>query len=128
MRIDALVNNAAGNFASPTERLSHRAVDAVLNIVLHGTFYCTLELGKRWIAAGRGGRMLNIVTSLCLDWLGLRCAVGGGEGRRPGADPFVSGGVGALWHHDECDCARAPSPPRERWSGCCLIRGWPRPR
>lgn len=61
--IDVLVNNAAGNFASPTERLSHRAVDAVLGIVLHGSFYCTLALGKRWIAAGRGGRMLNIVTT-----------------------------------------------------------------
>ena len=61
--LDVLVNNAAGNFASPTERLSHRAVDAVLNIVLHGTFYCTLEVGKRWLAAGRGGVMLNIVTN-----------------------------------------------------------------
>jgi NAD(P)-dependent dehydrogenase (short-subunit alcohol dehydrogenase family) len=61
--IDVLVNNAAGNFASPTERLSHRAVDSVLGIVLHGTFYCTLALGKRWIAAGRGGRVLNIVTT-----------------------------------------------------------------
>jgi NAD(P)-dependent dehydrogenase (short-subunit alcohol dehydrogenase family) len=66
--VDALVNNAAGNFASPTERLSHRAVDAVLGIVLHGTFYCTLECGKRWIAAGRGGRMLNIVTTYA--WTG----------------------------------------------------------
>jgi NAD(P)-dependent dehydrogenase (short-subunit alcohol dehydrogenase family) len=61
--LDVLVNNAAGNFASPTERLSHRAVDAVLNIVLHGTFYCTLEVGKRWIAAGTGGVMLNIVAT-----------------------------------------------------------------
>lgn len=61
--IDILINNAAGNFISPTERLSHRAVDSVLNIVLHGTFYCTLALGKRWIASGRGGRMLNIVTT-----------------------------------------------------------------
>ena len=61
--IDVLVNNAAGNFAAPTERLSHRAVDSVLAIVLHGTFYCTLALGKRWITAGRGGRMLNIVTT-----------------------------------------------------------------
>ncbi|MBD3918996.1 SDR family oxidoreductase [Paenibacillus sp. PR3] len=61
--IDVLVNNAAGNFISPTERLSPRAVDAVLNIVLHGTFYSTLEVGKRWIAQGRGGTMLNIVTS-----------------------------------------------------------------
>lgn len=62
-RIDVLVNNAAGNFISPTERLSPRAVDAVLNIVLHGTFYMTLEVGKRWIEQGRGGVMLNIVTT-----------------------------------------------------------------
>lgn len=61
--IDVLVNNAAGNIAAPTERLSHRAVDAVLGIVLHGSFYCTLALGKRWIAAGRGGRVLSIVTT-----------------------------------------------------------------
>ncbi|MFC4768366.1 SDR family oxidoreductase [Effusibacillus consociatus] len=61
--IDVLVNNAAGNFISPTERLSPRAVDAVLNIVLHGTFYATLEVGKRWIKQGKGGTMLNIVTS-----------------------------------------------------------------
>ncbi len=66
--IDVLVNNAAGNFASPTERLSHRAVDAVLGIVLHGTFYCTLALGKRWIAAKHGGRVLNIVTTYA--WTG----------------------------------------------------------
>ena len=61
--IDVLVNNAAGNFISPTERLSPRAVDAVLNIVLHGTFYMTLEVGKRWIEQGRKGTMLNIVTT-----------------------------------------------------------------
>lgn len=61
--IDALVNNAAGNFASPTQRLSHRAFDAVLGIVLHGTVYTTLELGKRWIAAGRGGTVLSIAAT-----------------------------------------------------------------
>jgi NAD(P)-dependent dehydrogenase (short-subunit alcohol dehydrogenase family) len=61
--IDVLINNAAGNFASPTERLSPRAVDSVLGIVLHGAFYCTLALGKRWIARGQGGRVLNIVTT-----------------------------------------------------------------
>jgi NAD(P)-dependent dehydrogenase (short-subunit alcohol dehydrogenase family) len=61
--IDVLLNNAAGNFVSPTERLSHRAVDAVLGIVLHGTFYCTLELGKRWIAQKRKGVVLNIATT-----------------------------------------------------------------
>jgi len=62
-RIDVLLNNAAGNFISPTERLSHRAFDAVLNIVLHGTVYCSLEVGKRWIAAGQKGTMLNIATT-----------------------------------------------------------------
>jgi NAD(P)-dependent dehydrogenase (short-subunit alcohol dehydrogenase family) len=62
-RLDVLVNNAAGNFISPTERLSPRAVDAVLGIVLHGTFYCTLEVGRRWIESGSGGAMLNIVTT-----------------------------------------------------------------
>ena len=62
-RIDVLLNNAAGNFISPTERLSHRAVDAVLGIVLHGTFYCTLELGKRWIEKEQKGVVLNIATT-----------------------------------------------------------------
>jgi NAD(P)-dependent dehydrogenase (short-subunit alcohol dehydrogenase family) len=62
-RIDILVNNAAGNFISPTERLSPRAVDSVLNIVLHGTFYMTLAVGKRWIEQGESGTMLNIVTT-----------------------------------------------------------------
>lgn len=61
--VDILVNNAAGNIASPTERLSHRAVDAVLGIVLHGSFYCTLALGKRWIAEERRGKVLSIVTT-----------------------------------------------------------------
>jgi NAD(P)-dependent dehydrogenase (short-subunit alcohol dehydrogenase family) len=67
-RIDVLVNNAAGNFISPTERLSPRAVDAVLGIVLHGTFYCTLALGKRWLEHGQPGTMLNIVTTYA--WTG----------------------------------------------------------
>ncbi len=62
-KIDVLVNNAAGNFVSPTEKLSTRAFDAVIGIVLHGTVHCTLEVGKRWIAAGVGGAMLNIVAT-----------------------------------------------------------------
>ncbi len=66
--LDVLVNNAAGNFISPTERLSVHAVDAVINIVLHGTMYCTMEAGKRWIAQGRPGTVLNIVTSYA--WTG----------------------------------------------------------
>jgi NAD(P)-dependent dehydrogenase (short-subunit alcohol dehydrogenase family) len=69
-RIDVLVNNAAGNFISPTERLSHRAFDAVLGIVLHGTTYCTLELGKRWIETGTPGVVLNIAALYALGGSG----------------------------------------------------------
>ncbi|WP_334072764.1 SDR family oxidoreductase [Paenibacillus sp. A14] len=68
--VDVLVNNAAGNFISPTERLSPRAVDAVLGIVLHGTFYMTLEVGKRWVEQKRKGVMLNIVTTYALTGSG----------------------------------------------------------
>lgn len=62
-RIDVLLNNAAGNFVAPTERLSHRAFDRIINIVLHGTTYCSLEVGKRWIAKQQPGVMLNIATT-----------------------------------------------------------------
>ena len=47
-----LVNNAAGNFISPTEALSPRGFDAIANIIMHGTFYVTQAVGKRWIARG----------------------------------------------------------------------------
>jgi NAD(P)-dependent dehydrogenase (short-subunit alcohol dehydrogenase family) len=63
-----LINNAAGNFIARTETLSHRAVDAILNIVLHGTAYCTLAAGRRWIGMGRGGVVLSIVASYA--WTG----------------------------------------------------------
>ena len=66
--LDALVNNAAGNFISRTEALSPRAVDAVLNIVLHGTAYCTLGAGRRWLEAGRKGAVLSIITTYA--WTG----------------------------------------------------------
>ena len=45
-QVDGLLNNAAGNFISPTERLSHRAFDTVVDIVLKGSYNCTLALGK----------------------------------------------------------------------------------
>ena len=61
--LDILVNNAAGNFISKFEDLSPRAVDSVLNIVLHGTAYATMACGKRWIAQSHPGVVLNIVTT-----------------------------------------------------------------
>jgi len=51
--LDALVNNAAGNFLAKTEELSPRAIDAVLGIVLHGSAYVTVGCGRRWLAEKR---------------------------------------------------------------------------
>ena len=65
--LDILVNNAAGNFLARTERLSPRAIDAVLNIVLHGAAYCTVACGRRWIEAGRPGTVLSILTLSALQ-------------------------------------------------------------
>lgn len=53
--LDCLVNNAAGNFISPTEALSPRGFDAIANIVFHGTFYVTHAVGRRWIAGAKAG-------------------------------------------------------------------------
>lgn len=62
-KIDGLVNCAAGNFISPTERLSHKAFDVVIDIVLKGTVYFTQALGKYWIEKKETGNILNIVTT-----------------------------------------------------------------
>jgi len=67
-RVDALVNNAAGNFISPTEKLSNRAFDAIVNIVLKGTYNCTLAFGKHWIENKNKAVVLNIVTTYA--WTG----------------------------------------------------------
>lgn len=61
--IHALVNNAAGNFIARTEKLSPNAFNAVVSIVLNGSFHCTQAVGKRWIAQKRGGNILNMVTT-----------------------------------------------------------------
>ncbi len=67
-KIDCLINNAAGNFISPTERLSSRAFDAVIDIVLKGTVNFSLTLGKKWIKEKSQGNILNIVTTY--SWTG----------------------------------------------------------
>ena len=66
--LDVLLNNAAGNFIARTEELSHRAMDAILGVVLHGTGYVTLAAGKRWLAEQGRGTVLSIVTSYA--WTG----------------------------------------------------------
>lgn len=62
-KITGLVNNAAGNFLAQTEKLSPNGFRAVVEIVLFGTFHCTLACGRKMIASGSGGRILNIATT-----------------------------------------------------------------
>ncbi|CCH55186.1 short-chain dehydrogenase/reductase SDR [Fibrisoma limi BUZ 3] len=62
-RIDGLLNNSAGNFISPTERLSYKAFDTIVDIVLRGTYYFTLAVGKYWIDNQIRGTVLNISTT-----------------------------------------------------------------
>jgi len=67
-QVDVLLNNAAGNFVSPTERLSHRAFDTVVDIVLKGSYNFTLAMGKDWIESKQPGVVMNIVTTYA--WTG----------------------------------------------------------
>ncbi|MCB0795123.1 MAG: SDR family oxidoreductase [Flavobacteriales bacterium] len=68
-KVDGLLNNAAGNFISPTERLSSKAFEVIIDIVLMGSVNCTLALGKHWIdKAERDKAILNIVTTYA--WTG----------------------------------------------------------
>lgn len=67
-QIHALINNAAGNFISPTERLTAGGFDVIVDIVLKGTYNFTLALGKHWIAKNQPGTFLNIVTTYA--WTG----------------------------------------------------------
>jgi NAD(P)-dependent dehydrogenase (short-subunit alcohol dehydrogenase family) len=61
--LTGLVNNAAGNFISPTKDLSPNGFNAIANIVFHGTFYVTHAVGKRWIAGGHKGSVVSILVT-----------------------------------------------------------------
>lgn len=68
-KVDVLLNNAAGNFISPTERLSANAFDTIIDIVLKGSKNCTLAFGKHWIdTKQKSSVILNIVTTYA--WTG----------------------------------------------------------
>jgi NAD(P)-dependent dehydrogenase (short-subunit alcohol dehydrogenase family) len=67
-RIDGLVNNAAGNFLAASEDLSANGFRTIVDIVLNGTFHCTQAFGKKMIARGKGGAIVNIVTTYA--WMG----------------------------------------------------------
>ena len=61
--LTGLVNNAAGNFISPTKDLSANGFNAIANIVFHGSFYVTHAVGKRWIAGGHKGTVISILVT-----------------------------------------------------------------
>src|SRR5688572_24347234 len=61
--LTGLVNNAAGNFISPTKDLTPNGFNAIANIVFHGTFYVTQAVGKRWIAGGHKGSVITILVT-----------------------------------------------------------------
>jgi NAD(P)-dependent dehydrogenase (short-subunit alcohol dehydrogenase family) len=61
--LTGLVNNAAGNFISPTKDLTPNGFNAIANIVFHGTFYVTHAVGRRWIAGGHKGSVISILVT-----------------------------------------------------------------
>ena len=79
--VHGLLNNAAGNFISPTERLSANAFSTIIDIVLKGTANCTMAVGKHWIKEKQAGTILNIVTTYAFTGSGYvvpsACAKGG---------------------------------------------------
>jgi NAD(P)-dependent dehydrogenase (short-subunit alcohol dehydrogenase family) len=80
-KVDGLINNAAGNFISPTERLSANAFSSIIDIVLKGTVNCTLAFGKHWIKEKQAASILNIITTYAFTGSGYvvpsACAKGG---------------------------------------------------
>jgi len=80
-QVNGLLNNAAGNFISPTERLSPNAFSTIIDIVLKGTANCTMAVGKHWIKEKQAGTILNIVTTYAFTGSGYvvpsACAKGG---------------------------------------------------
>jgi NAD(P)-dependent dehydrogenase (short-subunit alcohol dehydrogenase family) len=122
--VTALVNNAAGNFLARSEELSPRAIDAVVGIVLKGSLNLTLALGRRWLADGRRGTVLSIVTSYA--WTGsahvLPSAVAkAGVLAMTRSLAVEWGGRGVRLNA----IAPGPFPTEGRGSGWCRGRSWP---
>jgi NAD(P)-dependent dehydrogenase (short-subunit alcohol dehydrogenase family) len=72
-KVDGLVNNAAGNFLVAAEDLTPNGFDAVVRTVLHGSVFCTLEVGRHLLAAKRPGAVVSIVTTYA--WTGTAFAL-----------------------------------------------------
>ena len=113
-KIDCLINNAAGNFISPTERLSTKAFDVIIDIVLKGSTYYTLNLGKKWINDKMPGSILNIVTTYAFTGSGyvVPSAVS------KGGVLAMTRSIGAEWAKYDIRCnaiAPGPFPTKGAW-------------
>ncbi len=89
-----LINNAAGNFISRSQELSPRGFDAVANIVMHGTFYVTHAVGRRWIAGKHRGNVVSITVTWVRNGIALCGAVGDEQVRDPRHDDVASDRMG----------------------------------
>ena len=112
--VHGLLNNAAGNFISPTERLSAKAFGVIIDIVLKGTINCTLAFGKHWIAQKQPASILNIVTTYAFTGSGYvvpsACAKGGVLA--------MTRSLAAEWGHYGIRCnaiAPGPFPTKGAW-------------
>jgi len=113
-RIDHLINNAAGNFISPTERLSPKAFDVIIDIVLKGTTYYTLSLGKKWIKDKTPGSILNIVTTYAFTGSGYVIPSAAAKG----GVLAMTKSIGAEWAKYNIRCnaiAPGPFPTKGAW-------------
>ena len=113
--IDMLINNAAGNFISPTERLSSNAFSVVIDIVLKGTCNYTLTLGKKWIDNKKEGTILNIATTYAMTGSGYVIPSAAAKG---GVLTFTRS-IAAEWAKYNIRCnavAPGPFPTEGAWS------------
>ena len=109
--IDVLVNNAAATFIAQTEHLSFRAADAILAPTLHGTMYCTLAAGKRWIEGKHKGVVLSILSTSTITGRAFTVPSAMAKIGRAGDDQEPRGGVGTKGHPHRGDRARRVSDP-----------------
>jgi len=113
-KIDGLINNAAGNFISPTERLSPGAFGVIIDIVLKGTCNFTLILGKRWIKDKTAGTILNIATTYAHTGSGYVVPSAAAKG---GVVSFTKS-IAAEWAKYKIRCnaiAPGPFPTKGAW-------------
>ena len=114
-KIDKLINNAAGNFISPTERLSTNAFSVIIDIVLKGTCNFTITLGKKWIKDKIDGNILNIATTYAMTGSGYVVPSAAAKG---GVLTFTKS-IAAEWAKYNIRCnavAPGPFPTKGAWS------------